>query len=53
MKRKDSRVPTATYFDDMKCGAGKKNIVHFERSVSYRRTDMLLGTALSAGSVKI
>jgi hypothetical protein len=46
-------MPTATYFDGMKYGAGKQNIVHFERSVSYRRTDVLLGTALSARSVKI
>jgi hypothetical protein len=28
MKKKHSRVPTATYFDDVKYGAGKQNIVH-------------------------
>jgi hypothetical protein len=28
MKRKDSSVPTAAYFDETKYGAGKQNIVH-------------------------
>jgi hypothetical protein len=28
MKRKESPVPTAIYFDDMKCVAGKQNTVH-------------------------
>jgi hypothetical protein len=51
MKRKNNRVPTATYFDDMKYGAGK--IIHFECSVSYSRTDVLLATALSDRSVNL
>jgi hypothetical protein len=29
MKRKDDVVPTDTYFDDMKYGAGKQTIVNF------------------------
>jgi hypothetical protein len=28
MKRTDSPVPIATYFDEMQYGAGKQNIVH-------------------------